>query len=106
MQSLGTRLQLRSLPDEPFICGDIIKEVISTKSRAECNENDKDTDKEKSVVEMIMTNQEQSPFAIEQLEEALEERQTPDRRKDQQSIDSLDEDRRKQDRRDMAATKH
>ncbi len=80
----------------------LFREVISTENTAKCNENDL----EKTVVEMIMTNQEPSPFAIEQLEEALEERQTPDRRKDQQCIEGLEEDRRKQDRRDMAATKH
>ncbi len=54
-----------------------------------------------------MTNEEKSPFVLEQLEEALEERQTPDRRKSEAGFEHIAaEDRRKQDRRDVSATKH
>ncbi len=53
-----------------------------------------------------MTNENTSPFIIEQLEEALEERQTPDRRQKDKGYETFaNEDRRKQDRRD-APTKH
>ncbi len=56
-------------------------------------------------VEIAMTNaitkENASPFIIEQLEEALEERQTPDRRQSNEGHkDFANEDRRKQDRRD------
>lgn len=53
-----------------------------------------------------MTNDTQSPFVLEQLEEALEERQNPDRRKPDPGIgESLDEERRKESRRD-SPSKH
>lgn len=54
-----------------------------------------------------MTNEQNSPFVLEQLEEALEERQNPDRRKTNAEYEHLTaEDRRKEDRRTASATKH
>lgn len=46
-----------------------------------------------------MSDQKKSPFIISQLEEALEERQNSDRRKDTQPLAEGIEDRRKGDRR-------
>lgn len=49
----------------------------------------------------------ENPFVIEQLEEALEERQTPDRRKADDGFKGHSaEDRRKQDRRAASQTTH
>ena len=47
-----------------------------------------------------MNDKEDKPFILEQLEEALEERQTPDRRRENQGPEGSQEDRRKGDRRD------
>ena len=45
------------------------------------------------------------PFVLEQLEEALEERQNPDRRRDDRGPQQSNEDRRKGDRRAEKAHK-
>ena len=50
-------------------------------------------------------NDKSKPFVLEQLEEALEERQTPDRRKDDLGPTDTDDDRRKNDRRTAKAQK-
>ncbi len=52
-------------------------------------------------------SQETNPFIIEQLEEALEERQTPDRRKLDDGYEGhAEEERRKGDRRANPPTTH
>ncbi len=54
-----------------------------------------------------MTNDNATPFVLEQLDEALEERQTPDRRKTADGNEELvQEDRRKENRRETSANKH
>lgn len=52
-------------------------------------------------------SKEKAPFVIEQLEEALEERQKPDRRQQRDSNGiKPHEDRRKEDRRNSAGGSH
>lgn len=52
-----------------------------------------------------MTQENQHPFVIEQLEEALEERQNPDRRKaDAGHEGHSEEERRKSDRRTVSSS--
>lgn len=54
-----------------------------------------------------MTNDNANKFVLEQLDEALEERQTPDRRKTiDRNEELVEEDRRKENRRETSATKH
>lgn len=49
-----------------------------------------------------MKNDNPLPYTVGQLEEALEERQRPDRRKQEQDSDNAEEaERRKQDRRQV-----
>ncbi len=53
-----------------------------------------------------MTNDNEKTFVLEQLDEALEERQTPDRRKIIDEVEELvQEDRRKENRRETSAAK-
>ena len=51
-----------------------------------------------------MNDQEKAPFIISQLEEALEERQNSDRRRDKQPLQEGIEERRKGDRRQTEAS--
>lgn len=56
---------------------------------------------------MAMTKEIDNPFIIEQLEEALEERQNPDRRKSDTGFEGhADEERRKEDRRHSQKNTH
>lgn len=54
-----------------------------------------------------MTDKSAKTFVFEQLEEALEERQNPDRRKNDQGFEAhSEEDRRKHDRRTLSGDEH
>ena len=54
-----------------------------------------------------MAQDKSNPFILEQLEEALEERQTPDRRKSDSGFEGhANEERRKLDRRTSAKSGH